>query len=147
MSDGVQTPAVRDARIVAVPMREECKHYQSRTYATGEVARSASSTSPRRHRGAALRTAPRYERRFADVGWEHGTLIEPPIEDEPTGDPGEIAELLDTAEDIVNASLRRPGRKPSRKQAEEERKRDRRRWPWPLPPLRAEPTRQDQDPP
>jgi hypothetical protein len=84
-------------------MREECKNFQSRTYASGEVARFC-----------ALDLAPEapwrcpdgcsgYRPRRADVAWEHGTLIEPPIEDEPKGDGIEIAALLDAAEDIVNA--------------------------------------------
>ena len=63
---------------------------------------SASSTWRPRRRGAARRTARRYERRLADVNWQHGDLIEPALEDEPEGEG--IAELLDEAEDIVNAA-------------------------------------------
>jgi hypothetical protein len=37
------------------------------------------------------------------VAWEHGSLVEPALEDEPDEAPGDIAELLDSAEDIVNA--------------------------------------------
>jgi hypothetical protein len=45
---------------------------------------------------------PSYHRRMADVGWVHGSLVEPAIEEEPgTGGEG-VAELLDSAEDIVN---------------------------------------------
>jgi hypothetical protein len=39
---------------------------------------------------------------MADVGWVHGSLVEPAIEDEPGGGGPEIAELLESAEDIVN---------------------------------------------
>ena len=39
---------------------------------------------------------------MADVGWVHGSLVEPAIEDEPEGPGEDIAELLDSAEDIVN---------------------------------------------
>jgi hypothetical protein len=39
---------------------------------------------------------------MADVGWIHGSLVEPAIEDEPgTGGP-EVAEFLSSVEDIVN---------------------------------------------
>ena len=39
---------------------------------------------------------------MADVGWVHGSLVEPPIEDEPGGGGPEVAELLGSAEGIVN---------------------------------------------
>lgn len=86
-----------------MPMREECKHFQSRTYGSGEVARFcildlAPEAPWRCPEGCA-----RYERRLADVGWTHGGLVEPPLEDEPDEPPGEIEALLDSAEDIVNA--------------------------------------------
>ena len=85
-------------------MREECKHFQSRTYDSGEVARfCVLDLAPE----APWRCPPdclAYERRLADAGWEHGGLVEPPVEDEPEGVPGPVAaKLLDDAEDIVNA--------------------------------------------
>jgi hypothetical protein len=120
-----------DARITPVPMREECKHYQSRTYSSGEVARFCELDLAPEAPWRCPENCPRYERRFADVGWEHGTLVEPPVEDEPSGDPGEIAGLLDSAEDIVNAIAPEAWEEAVRKQAEEDRKRDRgRKWPW-----------------
>jgi hypothetical protein len=39
---------------------------------------------------------------MADVGWVHGSLVEPALEDEPEDAGGDIAGLLDSAEDIVN---------------------------------------------
>ena len=39
---------------------------------------------------------------MADVDWKHGTLVTPPTPPEPDGQG--IAELLDAAEDIVNAA-------------------------------------------
>ena len=36
------------------------------------------------------------------MNWSHGTLVTPPTPDEPVGEG--IAELLDAAEDIVNAA-------------------------------------------
>lgn len=83
-------------------MREECKHFQSRTYASGEVARFCElDLAPE----APWRCPPdcsAYDRRMADAGWVHGSLLEPAIEEEPDV-PGAIA-MLDEAEDIVNAA-------------------------------------------
>jgi len=84
-------------------MREECKHFQSRTYASGEVARfcvlDLAPEAPWRCPDA----CPRYERRLADAGWSHGTLVEPALEEEPDVAGGDVASLLDEAENIVNA--------------------------------------------
>ncbi len=46
-----------------------------------------------------------YERRLADVGWVHGTLVQKPVERPPqTSVPIEDRrELLDQARDIVDA--------------------------------------------
>jgi DNA-binding FrmR family transcriptional regulator len=37
---------------------------------------------------------------LADVGWVHGSLVEPAIEDEPEGE--NVAQLLESAEEAVN---------------------------------------------
>ena len=85
-------------------MREECKHFQSRTYASGEVARfcrlDMAPEAPWRCPG----DCPKYERRMGDAGWSVGTLVSPPVEPEPTSDPTEIGALLDQAEDIINTA-------------------------------------------
>ena len=36
------------------------------------------------------------------MGWVHGSLVEPAIEEEPGGGGDDVAELLGSAEDIVN---------------------------------------------
>jgi hypothetical protein len=83
-------------------MREECKHFQSRTYDSGEVARFCVLDLAPEAPWRCPDNCPSYEKRLADAGWIHGSLVEPPIEDEP-GVPGEqVAELLDNAEDIIN---------------------------------------------
>ena len=84
-----------------MPMREECKHFQSRTYASGEVARLCILDLAPEAPWRCPENCPAYERRFADAGWTHGSLVEPAIEDEPEGE--NVGELLDEAEDIVNA--------------------------------------------
>jgi len=83
-------------------MREGCKHFQSRTYDSGEVARfcqlDLAPEAPWRCPDGCSAYAPR----LADVGWSHGSLIEPPVGPEPQGAPEDIAAVLDSAEDIVN---------------------------------------------
>jgi hypothetical protein len=83
-------------------MREECKHFQSRTYASGEVARFCVLDLAPEAPWRCPDNCARYERRMADVGWVHGTLIEPPIEDEPSVPVEEMTEVLSRAESIVN---------------------------------------------
>jgi len=85
-----------------MPMREECKHYQSRTYADGEVARFCVLDLAPEAPWRCPDNCPSYERRLADAGWTHGSLIEPPTPEEPVLDQG-VADLLDNAEDIVNS--------------------------------------------
>ncbi len=83
-------------------MREECKHFQSRTYASGEVARFCVLDLAPEAPWRCPENCPRYERRLADVGWDHGSLVSPPVEDEPSLPPSQLAELLGRAETIVN---------------------------------------------
>jgi hypothetical protein len=87
-----------------MPMREECKHFQSRTYSNGEVARFCVLDLAPEAPWRCPDNCPRYERRLADAGWTHGTLIEPALEEEPEGFDPSSSRLLDEAEDIVNAA-------------------------------------------
>lgn len=87
-----------------MPMREECKHFQSRTYSDGEVARFCVLDLAPEAPWRCPDNCPKYERRLADVGWTHGSLIEPALEAEPEGLDPTTAHLLDEAEDIVNAA-------------------------------------------
>jgi hypothetical protein len=86
-----------------VPMREECKHFQSRTYASGEVARFCVLDLAPEAPWRCPEDCPRYEPRRADVGWAHGSLVPPAVEDEPDEPAGDVASLLEEAEDVVNA--------------------------------------------
>ena len=85
-----------------MPMREECVHFQSRTYASGEAARFCRLDLAPEAPWRCPENCPSYKPRMADVGWVHGSLVEPAIEDEPADPGGDIAALLDSAEDIVN---------------------------------------------
>ncbi|HEX4175733.1 MAG TPA: hypothetical protein VHY81_07435 [Acidimicrobiales bacterium] len=85
-----------------MPMREECIHFQSRTYASGEAARFCRLDLAPEAPWRCPENCPSYKPRMADVGWVHGSLVEPAIEDEPEDPGGDIAAVLDSAEDIVN---------------------------------------------
>ena len=86
-----------------MPMREECKHFQSRTYATGEVVRFCELDLAPEAPWRCPADCASYERRLADVGWVHGTLVEPAVEDEPVPGGPDVAHLLEEAEDIIDA--------------------------------------------
>jgi len=115
-------------------MREECKHFQSRTYASGEVARFCELDLAPEAPWRCPENCPKYERRFVDVGWEHGSLVDAPVEDEPQDDSGNIAGLLDQAEEIVNSIAPEAWAEAEREDAVRERQEQRRergrRWPW-----------------
>jgi hypothetical protein len=86
-----------------MPMREECRHFQSRTYPNGEVARFCTLDLAPEAPWRCPENCVGYERRLADAGWTHGSLVEPAIEDEPDVPHEEAVALLDSAEDIVNS--------------------------------------------
>lgn len=88
-----------------MPMRQECKFFESRTYRNGETVRKCdldlAPEAPWRCPADCKAFAPR----LADVDWKHGTLVTPPTPSEPRSlreDPEAVARLLDEAEDIVN---------------------------------------------
>ncbi len=87
-----------------MPMRQDCKHYESRTYGSGEVVRKCRLDLAPEAPWRCPDDCPRFERRMVDVGWQYGTLAEgqQPAEAEPAGEG--IAALLDEAEDIVNTA-------------------------------------------
>ena len=111
-----------------MPMREECKHFQSRTYASGEVARFCELDLAPEAPWRCPEDCPRYERRLADAGWVHGSLVEPPVEEPPPAQG--MAELLDEAEDIVNAVAPDALAEAEQRRAQEAAAERRRRWPW-----------------
>jgi hypothetical protein len=83
-------------------MREECTHFQSRTYASGEAARFCVLDLAPEAPWRCPDNCPSYHRRMADVGWVHGSLVEPALEEEPEDAGGDVAAVLGSAEDIVN---------------------------------------------
>ena len=83
-------------------MREECKQFESRSYGNGETVRKCNLDLAPEAPWRCPEPCSRYEPRMVDVDWQHGTLVTPPTPAEPEGEG--IAELLDEAEDIVNAA-------------------------------------------
>ncbi|MDY7100259.1 MAG: hypothetical protein S0880_03640 [Actinomycetota bacterium] len=86
-----------------MPMRQDCKYFESRTYPTGDTVRKCDLDLAPEAPWRCPADCPRYERRLADVNWSHGSLITPPTPDEPANlDEADIGRLLDEAEDVIN---------------------------------------------
>lgn len=87
-----------------MPMRQECKYFESRSYPSGDTVRKCDLDLAPEAPWRCPDDCPKYERRLADVAWSHGTLVTPPTPEEPVslGDDDSIAALLDAAENIVN---------------------------------------------
>jgi hypothetical protein len=84
-----------------MPMRTECRHYETRTYAGGETVRKCDLDLAPEAPWRCPEDCPKYERR-SDIAWSWGTAVAPKTPEEPMGEG--IAELLDAAEEIVNAA-------------------------------------------
>ncbi len=89
-----------------MPMRQDCKYFESRTYPSGDTVRKCDLDLAPEAPWRCPEDCPKFERRMADVNWSHGTLITPKTPAEPAslGEDDSIAALLDAAEDIVNAA-------------------------------------------
>src|SRR5262249_15254622 len=90
-----------------MPMREDCVHYESRTYADdGEVARFCTLGLAPEAPWRCPEHCPRYERITLLTGdMDAGSLAHiPPVEDEPDEAPGAIAAVRADAEAIVGAA-------------------------------------------
>lgn len=87
-------------------MRTDCKHYESRTYASGDTVRKCRLDLAPEAPWRCPADCPRYERRKADAGWQYGSLggAMVPATDEPLS--ADVAALLDQAEEIVNEAGR-----------------------------------------
>ena len=87
-------------------MRQDCKHFQSRTYPSGDTMRKCGIDLAPEAPWRCPDDCQGYERRMADVNWRHGSLVTPPTPEAPAsiGEDGSIGALLDEAEDIINAA-------------------------------------------
>lgn len=86
-------------------MRQDCKYFESRTYANGDTVRKCDLDLAPEAPWRCPSDCSAFTPRLADVNWAHGTLVTPPTPAEPPnlGSDPSIAALLDEAEDIVNA--------------------------------------------
>jgi len=89
-----------------MPMRVNCKFFESRTYPNGETVRKCDLDLAPEAPWRCPDDCEAFTPRLADVNWSHGSLVTPPTPPEPAsvtaGDPS-ISALLDEAENIVNA--------------------------------------------
>jgi hypothetical protein len=87
-----------------VPMREDCRHFQSRSYSTGEVARFCVLDLAPEAPWRCPDGCSRYQRDIIDSTFVTGSLQRPEVEPEPDDDPADVSEILATADSIVNAA-------------------------------------------
>ncbi|WP_419851348.1 hypothetical protein [Candidatus Poriferisocius sp.] len=87
-----------------MPMRQDCKYFESRSYPNGETVRKCDLDLAPEAPWRCPDECSAYERRMVDVNWSHGTLVTPPTPEAPAsvGSDESIGALLDAAEDIVN---------------------------------------------
>ena len=84
-------------------MRQECKNFESRTYANGETVRKCNLDLAPDAPWRCPETCPKYERR-PDAGWTYGTMVTASTPVDPPGlDDGSAAAVLDEAEDFLNS--------------------------------------------
>ena len=89
-------------------MREDCRYYESRTYATGDVVRKCRLDLAPEAPWRCPDDCPSFVRRTYDAGWNYGSLAPTPGPSEPESlemSDDDIAALLDSAEDIVNTEV------------------------------------------
>jgi hypothetical protein len=89
-----------------MPMRDDCRHFESRTYANGDTVRKCDLDLAPEAPWRCPEECEKYAPRRADVAWQYGTAVAPPtpVEPESVGADDSVARLLDEAEDIINAA-------------------------------------------
>ena len=77
-------------------MRVDCRHYESRTYASGETIRRCAIGKAPEAPWRCPEGCPFFERRVG-VAWSYGTLVNTPPPPEPDLDEGAMAALAEAA--------------------------------------------------
>ncbi len=86
-------------------MREDCRHFESRTYDDGEVARYCVLGLAPEQPWRCPEHCDRYEPSLLEGGFERGSLAGSTVEREPDEEtPSDVADVLDDAEGIVEAA-------------------------------------------
>jgi hypothetical protein len=90
-----------------MPMRQDCKYFESRSYPNGETVRKCDLDLAPEAPWRCPENCSKFTPRLADVNWNHGTLVTPATPPEPPslGEDDSIAALLDEAEEIVNQAV------------------------------------------
>ena len=85
-------------------MRADCRHYDSRTYPSGEVVRKCRLDLAPEAPWRCPDECPGYEQRRMDAGWQYGSRRSAVARPEPEPEGEDVSALLDQAEDIVNTA-------------------------------------------
>ena len=85
-------------------MREDCRHFQSRTYDDGEAARFCVLDLAPEAPWRCPADCSRYETDIGVGTFVTGSLVRPEVEEEPDEPGPDIAELLEAADEVVNAA-------------------------------------------
>jgi hypothetical protein len=87
-------------------MRTDCKHFESRTYSSGDTIRRCGLGLAPDAPWRCPEGCERFERRLIDVAWAHGSLVPPAAPVEPKGlDDGSAAAVLGEAAAIIDAAV------------------------------------------
>ena len=89
-----------------MPMRQDCKYFESRSYPNGDTVRKCDLDLAPEAPWRCPDDCSSYTRRLADVNWSYGSLVTPATPEEPVslGEDESIGALLDEAENIVNSA-------------------------------------------
>ncbi|WP_419922460.1 hypothetical protein [Candidatus Poriferisodalis sp.] len=92
-----------------MPMRTNCRHYETRTYPNGDTVRKCNLDLAPEAPWRCPEDCPSYSPRRLDAGWQYGSLGLQNFAKEPEsiGMDDSIGDLLDAAEDIVNEAVPR----------------------------------------
>jgi hypothetical protein len=89
-----------------MPMKTECKHFESRTYASGDTVRKCNLGLAPDAPWRCPDDCGSYERRMLDVAWARGSLVSPATPEEPSSlADGSAAAILGEAASIVDAAM------------------------------------------
>jgi hypothetical protein len=84
-------------------MREDCRYYETRTYNSGEVVRMCRLDLAPDAPWRCPDDCPKFSRRTFDAGWTVAPLTPKPPPPQPPEVGHAASELLEAAEDIINA--------------------------------------------
>jgi hypothetical protein len=98
---GRERPRCLERETGRMPMREDCRHFESRIYDTGEAARYCLLGLAPEQPWRCPEGCAHYERSVIDGSFETADLARPPVEEEPDADPDNIEGVLADAEAIV----------------------------------------------